>query len=45
MQQENIPFILSTETQTELKISWCEKILNGGSALAEKYRSEFKKDF
>lgn len=45
MQQENIPFILSTEAQTELKISWCEKILNGGSALAEKYRSEFKKDF
>lgn len=45
MIQENIPFILSQEAQTELKISWCEKILNGGPALAEKYRSEFQKDF
>lgn len=45
MIQENLPFILSQEAQTELKISWCEKILNGGPALAEKYRLEFQKDF
>lgn len=44
MIQENIPFLLSAEAQTNLKISWCEKILNGGTALAEKYRIEFQKD-
>jgi hypothetical protein len=36
---------MNEKAQTELKISWCEKILNGGPALAEKYRTEFKKDF
>ena len=45
MLHENIPFIMNEKAQTELKISWCEKILNGGPALAEKYRLEFKKDF
>jgi tRNA (guanosine-2'-O-)-methyltransferase len=45
MIHEKIPFILSPEAQINLKISWCEKILNGGKALAEKYRLEFKKDF
>ena len=45
MIHEKIPFILSPEAQINLKIDWCEKILNGGTALAEKYRLEFKKDF
>lgn len=36
-------WLLSQEDQIALKIEWCERILNGGPQLAEKFRSEFKK--
>jgi tRNA (guanosine-2'-O-)-methyltransferase len=39
----SIDWLLSPEAQTELKISWCERILNGGPQLAQKFREEFKK--
>lgn len=36
-------WLLSEEDQIALKIEWCERILNGGPQLAQKFRSEFKK--
>jgi hypothetical protein len=36
--------LLPKEAQTMLKIEWCERILNGGPQLAQKFREEFKKD-
>jgi tRNA (guanosine-2'-O-)-methyltransferase len=39
----SIDWLMSPEAQTELKISWCERILNGGPQLAQKFREEFKK--
>jgi tRNA (guanosine-2'-O-)-methyltransferase len=39
----SIDWLLSPEAQTELKISWCERILNGGPQLGQKFREEFKK--
>jgi tRNA (guanosine-2'-O-)-methyltransferase len=39
----SVDWLMSYEAQTELKISWCERILNGGPQLAQKFREEFKK--
>ena len=39
----SLEWLLSKEDQTRLKISWCERILNGGPHLAQKFRDEFKK--
>lgn len=44
LEASSIDWLLSPEAQTELKISWCERILNGGPHLAQKFRAEFKKD-
>jgi hypothetical protein len=34
-----------TETeQIDLKIQWCEKILNGGEALSKEFRARYQKD-
>lgn len=38
-----IDWLLNPSAQTELKISWCERILNGGPQLAQKFREEYKK--
>lgn len=43
LEASSIDWLLSPVAQTELKISWCERILNGGPQLAQKFRSEFKK--
>ena len=43
LETSSIDWLLSPEAQTELKISWCERILNGGPQLAQKFREEFKK--
>jgi len=43
LEASSIDWLLSHEAQTELKISWCERILNGGPQLAQKFREEFKK--
>jgi tRNA (guanosine-2'-O-)-methyltransferase len=43
LEASSIDWLLSPERQTELKISWCERILNGGPQLAQKFRAEFKK--
>jgi tRNA (guanosine-2'-O-)-methyltransferase len=44
LEQSNINWLLSEEERTQLKITWCERILNGGPQLAQKFRKEFKKD-
>jgi tRNA (guanosine-2'-O-)-methyltransferase len=44
LEQSNINWLLSKEERTQLKITWCERILNGGPQLAQKFRKEFKKD-
>lgn len=36
-------WLMSNDEQTEIKLLWCQKILNGGPELAEKFRSEYKK--
>lgn len=43
LEASSIDWLLSPKAQTELKISWCERILNGGPQLAQKFREEFKK--
>jgi tRNA (guanosine-2'-O-)-methyltransferase len=43
LEASSMNWLLSPEAQTELKISWCERILNGGPELAQKFRGEFKK--
>ena len=43
LEASSMNWLLSPEAQTELKISWCERILNGGHELAQKFREEFKK--
>lgn len=43
LEEGSIDWLLPAEAQTELKISWCERILNGGPQLAQKFREEFKK--
>ena len=45
LEQSNINWLLSEEERTQLKITWCERILNGGPQLAQKFRKEFKKDW
>ena len=44
LEASSIDWLLSSDAQTELKISWCERILNGGPQLTQKFRAEFKKD-
>ena len=44
LEQSDIDWLLPKEVQTKLKIEWCERILNGGPQLAQKFREEFKKD-
>lgn len=44
LEASEIEWLLTSNEQTRLKINWCERILNGGPQLAEKFRSEFKKD-
>lgn len=43
LETSSIDWLMSPEAQIELKISWCERILNGGPQLAQKFREEFKK--
>jgi len=43
LEESSIDWLLPAEAQTELKISWCERILNDGPQLAQKFREEFKK--
>ncbi|MFM7006432.1 MAG: TrmH family RNA methyltransferase [Flavobacteriales bacterium] len=43
LQASSLSWLLSDSAQIALKIEWCERILNGGPQLAEKFRSEFKK--
>ena len=43
LEASSMNWLLSPEAQTELKVSWCERILNGGPELAQKFREEFKK--
>jgi tRNA (guanosine-2'-O-)-methyltransferase len=43
LEASSIDWLLSPAAQTELKISWCERILNGGPQLTQKFREEFKK--
>lgn len=43
LEASNINWLLTADEQTELKIKWCERILNGGPQLAQKFREEFKK--
>jgi tRNA (guanosine-2'-O-)-methyltransferase len=44
LEQSNFNWLLSEEERTQLKITWCERILNGGPQLAQKFLKEFKKD-
>lgn len=44
LEASQLPWLLTKEDQTRLKIEWCERILNGGPQLAQKFREEFKKD-
>lgn len=44
LEASQLPWLLTQEDQTRLKIEWCERILNGGPQLAQKFREEFKKD-
>lgn len=42
-EQEKKDFLLDDTAQISLKIEWCERILNGGPELAQKYRHDFQK--
>ncbi len=44
LEASQLHWLLTKEDQTRLKIEWCERILNGGPQLAQKFREEFKKD-
>ena len=44
LEASEVDWLLPKEAQTMLKIEWCERILNGGPQLAQKFREEFKKD-
>lgn len=44
LEASEVNWLLPKEAQTMLKIEWCERILNGGPQLAQKFREEFKKD-
>ncbi|MFZ9613234.1 MAG: hypothetical protein ACO29Q_08115 [Crocinitomicaceae bacterium] len=35
---------VSIQEQIDLKIEWCEKILNGGKALSADFRARYQKD-
>jgi tRNA (guanosine-2'-O-)-methyltransferase len=43
LEASKIDWLLSEQQSTALKIAWCERILNGGPQLAQKFREEFKK--
>jgi tRNA (guanosine-2'-O-)-methyltransferase len=43
LEASKIDWLLSEQQSTALKIAWCERILNGGPQLAQKFRDEFKK--
>jgi len=43
LEASNYNWLLSEKERTALKIEWCERILNGGPQLAQKFREEFKK--
>jgi tRNA (guanosine-2'-O-)-methyltransferase len=43
LEASNYSWLLSEKERTALKIEWCERILNGGPQLAQKFREEFKK--
>jgi len=42
LEKSTINWKLSQEEQVSLKIEWCRKILNGGSALEQSFREQFK---
>jgi len=44
LEASKFDWLLPKAAQTMLKIEWCERILNGGPQLAQKFREEFKKD-
>ena len=44
LEASEVNWLLPKAAQTMLKIEWCERILNGGPQLAQKFRKEFKKD-
>lgn len=44
LEASKFDWLLPKVAQTMLKIEWCERILNGGPQLAQKFREEFKKD-
>jgi tRNA (guanosine-2'-O-)-methyltransferase len=44
LEASEVDWLLPKAAQTMLKIEWCERILNGGPQLAQKFREEFKKD-
>jgi tRNA (guanosine-2'-O-)-methyltransferase len=44
LEASEFDWLLPKAAQTMLKIEWCERILNGGPQLAQKFREEFKKD-
>ena len=44
LEASEVNWLLPKAAQTMLKIEWCERILNGGPQLAQKFREEFKKD-
>jgi tRNA (guanosine-2'-O-)-methyltransferase len=43
LEASKIDWLMSEQQSTALKIAWCERILNGGPQLAQKFREEFKK--
>ena len=45
LELSSIDWKLTKKQQRDLKIEWCKKILNGGSALEQEFRKKFKKEF
>jgi tRNA (guanosine-2'-O-)-methyltransferase len=43
LEASEVNWLLPKAAQTILKIEWCERILNGGPQLAQKFRQEYQK--
>lgn len=44
LEKSDVDWKLKQEEQIDLKIEWCEKILNGGKALSADFRARYQKD-
>ena len=44
LELSDVSWKLTETEQIDLKIQWCEKILNGGKALSKEFRARYQKD-